>query len=419
MNTWTFSLPQNAYTNLNAYTTDWVQGQPPGEGFPPGTELVHGAEFWTYVVIHLVADMKFITMFSMLFGAGILLQGERAAGRGLSPWRIHYGRMTVLLLFGLAHAYLIWFGDILVAYATCGMLLFPLRKARAGFLLLLGIVMVAMATVINVATMEKIDIPLPGNTGVLQALAEWNGRMVAGKSGNDFELEAYHGTWSDEMKHRVPTSFSGETDGFLTWSLWRCGGAILIGMALHKRKFFHGLWTREAYATIAALAIPIGWAVTGLGIIFNQSIGWVDLPPDPTGSTVLTVWGLGVEFNYWGSLMTELGYISLGVLVAIWAMQNGREFLRKCLWPFRAIGRMALSNYIGQSLIASTIFYGHGFGLFGTMSRVQLLGVVFATWTVQLIVSPIYLRFFHQGPLECLWHRIVYWRGEPPPLSGS
>ncbi len=417
MNTWTFSLPQSAYTNLNAYTTDWVQRQPPGEGFPVGTGLVQGAEFWTYTVIHLLADMKFITMFSVLFGAGILLQGERAAGRGLSPWRIHYGRMTVLLLIGLAHAYLIWYGDILVAYALCGMLLFPLRQARAGFLLLLGVVMIAMASVINVATMEKADIPLPGNTGVLKTLADWNSTLVGGKSGNDFELAAYRGTWADEMKHRVPTSFSGETDGFITWSLWRCGGAMLIGMALHKRKFFHGLWLRDTYATVAALAIPIGWAVTSLGIVFNQAIGWTDTPLDTGTTSVFSVWGLGVEFNYWGSLITALGYLSLGVLVAIWAAQRGCVMLSKCLGPIRAIGRTALSNYIGQSLIASTIFYGHGLGLFGSMTRLQLLGVVFVTWVVQLMASPLYLHFFRQGPLEWLWHRIVYWRGEPPPLK--
>ena len=420
MNTWTFSLPQNAYTNLNAYTTDWVQGdtQQPGH-FPDDHELVHGADFYTYCAIHLVADMKFITMFSMLFGAGILLQGERAAGRGLPPWRIHYGRMAVLLLFGLAHAYLIWYGDILITYAMCGMLLFPLRKAPAGYLLLLGILMVAMASVINFATMEKVDISLPGGVGVLQSFSDWNTSQIEGKSGNDFELAAYRGTWSDEMKHRVPTSFSGDTDGFITWSLWRCGGCILIGMALHKRKFFHGLWSREAYASIAALAIPIGWAVTGMGIIFNETIGWTDTALDEPASSVFSVWGLGVEFNYWGSIITELGYLSLGVLVAIWAAQHGREVLRRCLWPLRAIGRMALSNYIAQSLIAGMIFYGHGFGLFGTMTRFQLLGVVFSVWIVQLIVSPIYLSMFRQGPLEWLWHRLVYWRGEPPPLKDA
>ena len=124
-----------------------------------------------------------------------------------------------------------------------------------------------------------------------------------------------------------------------------------------------------------------------------------------------------MEFNYWGSLVTELGYLGLGVLVAVWAAAPARAFFHQCLWPLRAIGRTALSNYIAQSLIATTIFYGHGFGLYGSLTRLQLLYVVVPVWALQLIISPIYLRCFRQGPLEWLWHRLVYWHGEPPPLK--
>jgi len=404
MNTWTFSLPQDAYTNLNAYAPDWV----PGQGFPVGHELIGGRDFWTYVVIHLVADMKFITMFSMLFGAGILLQSERAAARGISPARIHYGRMVVLLGFGLLHAYFIWYGDILTDYAMCGMLLFPLRKARPGLLLALGLVMIGTVSVINFCYYENLHV------APLEQLQNWNDNLLADRGGNDYELAAYRGTYHDAFEHRVVASFSGQTMEFVTWSFWRCGGAMLIGMALLKRKFFHGAWPREVYATIAILAIPIGWAVTGLGIVFNEAIGWDEAP-----ASVFSVWGLGGEFNYWGSLITELGYLSLGVLVAVWAAQSGRKFFRQCLWPVRAIGKMALSNYIAQSLIATTLFYGYGFGLFGYLGHFELLFVVFPVWILQLLISPIYMSYFRQGPLEWVWHRIVYWRGEPPPLTDA
>jgi uncharacterized protein len=400
MNTWTFSLPQDAYVNLNAYTTDWV----PGTGFPADHELVHGADFITYVVIHLVADMKFITMFSMLFGAGILLQGERAAARGLSPARIHYRRMGVLLIFGLIHAYALWYGDILYTYALCGMLLFPLHKARPALLLSLGVLMVGMATFLNLAWQAGWSF---GPFDVLQDLS-----TALDHSGNDLELTAYRGGWWQQMDHRFWASLGSQTTGFLEWSLWRCGGCILIGMALHRLNFFRGAWRRSTYAAIAALAIPIGWAITASGIVFNETIRW-----DETSDSLYNVWGYGVEFNYWGSLVTELGYLGLGVLVAVWAAAPARAFLHQCLWPLRAIGRTALSNYIAQSLIATTIFYGHGFGLYGSLTRLQLLYVVVPVWALQLIISPIYLRCFRQGPLEWLWHRLVYWHGEPPPLK--
>ncbi len=402
MNTWSFSQPQYAYTNPNAYTTEWVQGV----GFPDNHEMVHGAEFAVYSIVHVLADMKFITMFSMLFGAGILLQGERAAARGLSPWRIHYSRMVVLLIFGIIHAYALWYGDILTGYASCGLLLFPLRKARPTLLIVLGVVMIAMVSVIDLSAAADSHLP------VISTMTDWNNRQFGADGGNDFELAAYRGGWLEQMQHREPAAWTGQTYGFVMWTFWRCGGAILIGMALHKRRFFHGEWRREAYASLAVLAIPIGWAVTGAGIVFNQAIGWDDSP-----NTVLSVSGLGAQFNYWGSLVTELGYISLGVLVAMRAAQPAHAWLRKCLWPLRAIGRTALSNYILQSLIGTTLFYGHGFGLFGTVSRVGLLYIVGTVWIVQLIISPIYLSFFRQGPLEWVWHRLVYWRGEPPPLK--
>lgn len=402
MNTWSFSQPQSAYLDPNIYAPDWIMGR----GFPEGHENIHGVELFVYAATHILADMKFITMFSMLFGAGILLQGERAAARGLKPWRIHYGRMGVLMLFGIIHAYALWYGDILTGYACCGVLLYPLRKMRPTFLLVLGVGMIAMVSVINLALLAEIHFPLLDN------LQNFHYGVLGNRGGNDYELEVYRGGWWRQItQHRGLVSFDGQTYGFVTWTFWRCGGCILIGMALHQWKFFHGAWPRAAYATIAALTIPIGWCITGLGVVYNVANGWDD------SANVFSVWGFGTEFNYWGSLLTELGYISAGVLVALYAAEPVHALFNKCLWPIRAVGRTALSNYIGQSILATVLFYGHGLGYFGTMSHVDLLLVVAGVWMMQLIVSPIYLSLYSQGPLEWLWHRLVYWRGEPPPLK--
>ncbi len=416
MNTWTMSLPQEAYTNLAQYAPDWIYLQ----GFPEGHELFTATDHAVYLVIHLLADMKFITMFSMMFGAGILLQGDRAAAKGLSPARIHYARMAVLLVFGLLHAYFLWYGDILFDYAACGMLLFPLRRLPAAVLITLGLLMISMVTVIGQVTWHQNDLPPFGqrifNTA-LQPIYDLDNKLVF--VGNDIELHAYRADWTvglphprlasleAEMTHRAIASFRAQTTGFLTWTFFRCGGAILIGMGLQRLRFFHGAWPLTAYVLIAVLAIPLGWFITYQGVLYNDRNGWDD--------TVL--WGTGVEFNYWGSLVTEMGYISAGVLVAIWAADPANWILQKCLVPIRSVGRTALSNYIMQSLIGTTIFYGHGFGLFGYLSRLQLLGVVVAVWTFQLILSPLWLSYFRQGPLEWLWHKIVYWRGEPPALA--
>jgi len=115
-------------------------------------------------------------------------------------------------------------------------------------------------------------------------------------------------------------------------------------------------------------------------------------------------------------LLCTFGYMCFGVLLAIWAADVSRWMLRACLVPIRSVGRMALSNYISQTVIGTFIFYGHGLGYFGQLSRAQLVPIVLVTWCLQLTASTIWLRYFRQGPLEWFWHSIVYWKWKSPLL---
>jgi uncharacterized protein len=395
MNTQSMSMPQEAYMNPAAYTPAWETGF----GFPPYGEpylLPQGVTFWVYAVVHVLADMKFITIFSVMFGAGIVLQAERAAKRGLNPWLIHYERMGVLLVFGLIHAYCVWMGDILVSYVLCGMLLAPLRKLPPAVLLGLGLLLIGIPVVV------MLERTLGWHWQWLNPLQAVDGRL-AGHMGTDLELAAYRGGWWQQMSHRAWASLRGETTEFLVWTGPRCGGCMLLGMALQRWKFYHGQWGRPAYALLAMLLIPVGWLLTTLGVIFNHTTEWSE-----EWTAFLSVWGLGAEFNYWGSLLTAVGYMAAGVLVAMWAADPARRVLRAALVPVRAVGRTALTNYLSQSLIGTTLFYGHGLGWYGKLTRLELLYVVAAVWTVQLIVSPFWLRYFRQGPMEWLWHTLVY-----------
>jgi uncharacterized protein len=201
------------------------------------------------------------------------------------------------------------------------------------------------------------------------------------------------------MRTRFWVSLDNQTFSFLDWTLWRCGGSMLIGMGLLRTGFFHAAWRTGVYLAIAAVCIPIGWSLTGLGVVHNQSYGWFGgAYPDFAG----------MEFNYWGSLVTAFAYMALGVLIAIRVANPLATLFKKIVIPIRAIGRTALSNYILQSIIATTIFYGHGFGYFGWLTRTQLLGVVACVWLFQLSVSTLWTRRFERGPLESIWHRIAY-----------
>jgi len=362
------------------------------------------------------------------------IQADRALARGRRPWAVHYSRMAVLLLFGIFHAYLIWFGDILVMYCECGMLLFPLRRLRPALLIFLGVAMTGVYPVISyyenvyyqrqdyiaqyglpsaapapaIRAGDSTDLDAPGEQRippvppeappVIQWLRQTSTSLLGDTVGHDEELREFRNGYAAEMAARPRISFENETTSFLEWEFWRFGGCMLIGMGLYKLNFFHGQWTAPAYAALAAFAIPVGWMITIVGVIYNDMQGW--------SWTTLAFEGL--QFNYWGSLVSAIGYLSLGTLVAIWVAENKSTLLAKAVIPVRAIGKMALSNYILQSLIDTTIFYGHGFGYFGYISRIGALGIVACIWTVNMTLSVLWLKRFKQGPLEWLWHEAVY-----------
>jgi uncharacterized protein len=375
MNTQSIGLPASAYFNPTDY----------GDQSTPN--------YLTWIIIHIFADTKFITIFSTLFGAGILLQADRSAARGLSPAAIHYRRMFVLLLIGLAHAYLLWFGDIIVIYCLSGIILFPLRRLPASALITVGVCLISAGTLIAYA--EHMEICQP----VLK-VEQLSDHITDGVYGTEFELHAYRSGWSAEMHNRPWFSLDNETTSFALHWFWRCGGAMLIGMGLHKARFFHAAWPPSAYATIAAFTIPLGAMLTILGVLFNAMYDWnwedFSFP--------------GTQFNYWGSLISAFGYMSVGTLLAIRAAQFPTGLIAKAASPIRAVGRTALSNYILQSLLCTTIFYGHAFGEYGHISRMGLAAITILIWAFQLTISSLYTRRFQQGPLEYLWHRAVYFR---------
>jgi uncharacterized protein len=386
MNTQDMSMPVLAYYNPTTYDPAFYSN--------PGTyQGLSALQYAVWNVIHVFADLKFITVFSMMFGAGILLQGERLLARGISPAAVHYRRMAVLLVIGLLHAHVFWYGDVLAEYAMCGMLLFPLRKLPVPILIAAGLSFISVATLYHWADSQNLNI------GVVHWLHNGTARLTGSVTGNEFEFAAYTGSWRQQMTTRFWVAFDNQTFSFLDWTLWRCGGSMLLGMALLRLRFFHGDWPRRLYIGIALIGVPLGWTISELGVLHNAAHGWfAGEYPDFAG----------MEYNYWGSLPAALGYTAVGTYWAVLIAGPGARLLKKIAVPIRAVGRTALSNYILQSVIGTTIFYGHGFGYFGLLSRAQLLVVVFVVWTFQLIVATLWTRRFRQGPLEGIWHRMVY-----------
>ena len=358
---------------------------------PMSGSAFDGAEAWIWAVVYVLADTKFISIFSMLFGAGIAMMSERMAGRGLAGTGLHYRRQFWLLLIGLVHAYLIWHGDVLVAYALCGFLLYPLHRLSARTLLWIG--GCAVAVVVPVWMLAGLSIPYWPEADRLELVAEWTPPQEV----IDAQIAAFRGGWSEQLAVRAPIAFALETSAFLGLFLWRAGGLMLVGMGLFKLGVLAAARSTAFYRRMAIIGIGAGLPLAAAGAAYK-------LRHDFAFETVMFQ---GALFNYVGSVGIFLGYVGLVMLM----VQFSR--LPELTARLAATGRMALTNYITQSLICTLIFYGHGLGLFERVAAPGRMSIVLGIWVLQLLWSPWWLKRFRFGPLEWLWRSATYMRLQP------
>ncbi len=373
MNISAFAMPGAAYFNPRIY----------GD--------LSGVNYFVWMTFHVFFDLKFMAIFSMLFGAGIVLMSNRCEASGRKPAGLHYRRMFWLILFGAIHSYLIWWGDILLMYGICGLVVYLFRKRSAKLLIPLGL------AVIGVSSLFSLAVGITFENWPPEARAEMIKQMHPPKEVIDKEITAYRGNWLEQMSARVPMALELHTGAFVFFLFWRISGLMLLGMALFKTGFFSAKLAPRVYLLFVALAVIIGIPVILYGISANFAANW----------KVPDTFFVGLQFNYWASLLVALGWVGVVMLVV------KTKILKSLTERLSAVGRMAFSNYILQSLICTAIFYGHGLGYFGSVERMGQAAVVVFVWLVILILSPIWLSKFKYGPLEWLWRSLAYWHRQP------
>lgn len=370
MNIQIFSMPEAAYQNPTAF------------GDLTGINL----GVWTFA--HVFFSQKFLSLFSMLFGAGVCLFADRIEARGGRPAKWHYRRMGWLLAFGLAHAYLLWAGDILVIYAICGCLVVLLRRRRPRTLLIAGLASLAVTSLFTVLIGSALLVP-----GVPEeAHAEIERGWAPNAAYLDAEIAAYRGGWSEQQPRRAEQALGVHLGMLPFFALWFCGGLMLIGMALYKGGVLGAARDDRFYRRLVVIGLLTGLPLVVLGVWWNFAGGWA------WQRSML----FGTLFNTWGCIPVALAYLGW-VMLAV-----RRGFLPGLQARLAAVGRMAFTNYLLQTVICTTIFYGHGLGIFGSVERYQQLLIVFAVWVFQLWLSPIWMRRFPYGPLEWLWRTLTY-----------
>lgn len=344
---------------------------------------VDGDSLWSWFGMHVFFEQKCITLFSMLFGASIYMIGAERSDKERGA--VLRRRLTWLLAIGLVHGLLIWFGDILFAYALTGLLVLLCRSWRPRTLMIVGVLVFALAIAFERMAGLMLSMLPPEEMAAIYAEIwapppEELNRIIA----------AYQAGWLSATQENI-SSWVWIQANALPILIPRTFGAMLIGMALLKWGFLRGQSPTWLYALMAAI---------GAGAL--AVIAWQANAHAADGFTFDDFMGAGGLANVALTIFVSIGYASVLVLLV-------RAGAKLITGPLAAVGRMAFTNYLTQSLIMTTLFWGgRGFGLFGELDRPSLMGVVAAIWVLQLIWSPLWLSRFEMGPFEWLWRRLSY-----------
>jgi uncharacterized protein len=358
-----------------------------------------GADLALWATNMVVVDGKMRTLFSMLFGASMLLVIERAERSGRSGWWTHFRRMVVLLGFGLFHYYFIWFGDILTLYAVSGLIAFLFRRMGPQKLVAVGATLLFANMVLFSAFLYgqyQADIAAHAPGATHKAIKQWNDGL------GDFypsaaaiaEDKALHlGAYGAFVTHNLTrwTSVLQNTLPFVMDTV----GLMLLGMAGYKSRFLTGGWADRSYRRIVVPAIAMG-ALSGLATVAYDI------------SSSFYIVGMFAAFIIAETPFITIMAVGYAALIILLSRRHGALTRR-----IAAAGRCAFTNYLGTSIIASLVFYGWGLGLYGSVSRWQAWLLAPVVWSLMLLWSKPWLERYNYGPFEWAWRSLSRWKLQP------
>ena len=375
----------------------------------PGIYLtpIGGIDYIVWAFIELSSEGAMRTLFSILFGAGVVLFVTGSTAK--SGW-LHYRRNFWLLVFGLINAYIfLWPGDILVTYALSGFVLWFVRNWKARSLLILATFLILIGSLQNFAmkstleiardAAEEMKISISKGEEFSEETAEWAQGWIDYEEDNQAEIDNI----PNEVKKRT-SSYSSAYE----YNLEKANEMIyfvlpfflfldalmmmVIGMALFKLGVLDGGRDIKFYIRMMCIGFLTGISINAYEVLLitNSNMDIIETNPY-------------FRFTYhFGRLFMGLGYLGLVILLIKIEKLESLRFRLAC------VGRMALTNYLMHSVIALFIFTGAGLGLLGKFSWSQLYLFVLLIWVIQLYISPLWLKYFYFGPVEWLWRLLTY-----------
>lgn len=361
----------------------------------PGTPA---DEAW-FALTLVLFEGKMRALFTLLFGASLLLFIDRAEARGLAGEQLQFRRLGWLALFGYLHFLLLWWGDILFTYALAGFAALAFRHARPSWQIVGGVLLFsAWHLALSADSLPQVSAEqrvLTGHASAGEAASYWQERRDDA-AGTRRELATSHLGFAQQ----IATKLADQPEEPLRAALNTIGELLplmLIGMGLFRTGLFSGQWPRRRLVALAAGGIAGGGAAT---LAFTLWAWQRHFPP----VLMLHALARGLALPH---LLMGLGYAALVVLA-------GPALLRRHLGQrLVAAGRMAFSNYIGMTVVMTGLFYGWGLDLIGRVPDRWLWPFLLGGWALMLGWSQPWLARFRHGPLEWAWRSLTYWRIEP------
>jgi uncharacterized protein len=364
---------------VNAMTFAWPWAVASNPSIQPGFDA-GAAQGWQ--IMHVFFQDKMRTLFSILFGASIfLIGGERFdEARG----KLLRSRLFWLALFGLIHGLAFWFGDILLLYALTGLFVMMVRSWSARTLLIAGVVLNLICSGLYVGLMSLLAFAPTEVMGELGAEMGWASDPAALAD----SIAAFQGDAVAVTLHQMSVWLE-TVPAMLFFFLPATAALMMIGMGLLKSGFLAG----RSPVWLYGLLMVAGAGSAGL--IWQESASVI-----AAGFPIVET--LVKPFNTFLAPLVSLAYASLLILLA-------RFGLKLILTPLACAGRMAFTNYLTQTLIMTTIFYGgRGLGWYGEIGWPEMWMIIGGVWAAQLIWSPLWLSAFRMGPLEWAWRCLTY-----------
>ena len=342
----------------------------------------------THFLVHFFIEGKFYSIFSFLFGFGFALQIARAEERGDTRAMLFKRRLFWLLVIGLLHAYLLWAGDILSIYALMGFVLILFRKKTDGSLLKWAFALVTVPIVtyillyIAFVSFAPPDVATTIDAGQMEF---WTESVRKASQGSYFQI------LTDFNLQYIVGRYAGL---IFQMRLPKILAMFLLGFYAYRQGFFQDLAGNRAFirkVLIYGLILGIVGNVAFSALAGNEA----PFPPSLAGVGGVIAYAFGVP-------ALALGIIAL--VATLWQKTGWHRML----FVLAPVGRMALTNYLLQTVICVLIFYGYGFGLFGKIGAVTATLIALSIFAVQIVISTFWLKYFAYGPMEWIWRQLTY-----------